>query len=191
MRVSHEVLQGKPADELLRVAWEWEPDLIVTGSHGHTTIKRFILGSVSSAITEKAEASVRIVPRRFDTPEGIAAKLLIGVRGAIDAEQVVDALKDRIWPQGTQIRMMVINNAARQAGDPTVDQLALYEGIAKPLSGPWSHVSVDIRTGEAQTLLLAEAESWRADSLFIPASSLGASAAGLVAGGICPVEVVR
>ena len=191
MKVSHEALEGKPENELLRVAWEWEPDLIVTGSHGHSTLKRLLLGSVSTAVADKAEASVRIVPKRFEQSDTEGAKLLIGVRGTMDAEHVVDVLKERVWSDGTQIRMMVIDEFARTGEDPTVDELAQYQEIARTLSNESTHVSVDIRTGDPEFLLLSEAESWHADSIFIPASTLGRIAAGLAARFVSPVEVVR
>src|SRR6185369_16127799 len=45
--VRAETLAGSPASELISKANEWGPDLIVVGSHGHSAISRFILGSVS------------------------------------------------------------------------------------------------------------------------------------------------
>jgi nucleotide-binding universal stress UspA family protein len=191
MKIDHEVLQGKPEDELLRAAWQWEPDLVVTGSHGYSTIKRFLVGSVSSVLAERAETSVRIVPRRFDEVESGPAKLLIGVRGTMDAEHILDALNDRVWPDGARIRLMVVNEFEHSGEDPTADELAQYHRIAKPVESASTHVSIDIRTGNPETLLLAEADSWAADAIFISAPTLGRHASGLAAGNICPVEVVR
>jgi len=43
--VGHEAQGGSPAFELLRRADEWHPRLVVVGSHGHTALGRFVLGS--------------------------------------------------------------------------------------------------------------------------------------------------
>lgn len=191
MNIEHAVLEGRPQDELLRDAWQWQPDLIITGSHGYSTFKRFMVGSVSSVIADRAETSVRIVPRHFDETEPGPAKLLIGVRGIMDAEHVIDALKDRIWPEGARVRLMVINEFAHPGEDPSADDLALYHGVVKPIENETTHVSIDIRPGNPESLLLAEAEQWHPDAILVSASSLGNYAKGLVAGNICPVEVVR
>ena len=60
-KVGIEVSDGDPADELLRKAAVWKPDLIVVGSQGRSALGRFFLGSVSKKVAEKAECPVRVV----------------------------------------------------------------------------------------------------------------------------------
>jgi len=55
------VVEGHPANEILSMAEEWNADLIIVGSHGRQGIKRFLLGSVSSAIVSRAPCSVLVV----------------------------------------------------------------------------------------------------------------------------------
>ena len=59
-QVSHEVRNGSPGFELLNCAREWSPDLIVVGSHGHTALGRFVLGSVSQKVLTEASTSVHV-----------------------------------------------------------------------------------------------------------------------------------
>ena len=61
LRVSPVLLEGRPKDVILDEAERWAPDLIVVGSHGYGTIRRFLLGSVSLAIALNASCSVEIV----------------------------------------------------------------------------------------------------------------------------------
>ena len=49
---------GDPAEMIIEVAEQLRPDLIVMGSHGHTGIKRFLLGSVSEKVARHAPCSV-------------------------------------------------------------------------------------------------------------------------------------
>jgi nucleotide-binding universal stress UspA family protein len=53
--------EGDPADEILLVANEIKPDIIVVGSKGKGKIARFLLGSVSRKIAELAKCSVFVV----------------------------------------------------------------------------------------------------------------------------------
>jgi len=53
--------EGDAKREILAFAEEWQPDLIVVGSHGRTGADRFLLGSVSEAVARHAGCSVQIV----------------------------------------------------------------------------------------------------------------------------------
>lgn len=62
------LLEGWPKDVILDEAESWGADLIVVGSHGYGTIKRFFLGSVSLAIALYAPCSVEIVRHSSNIP---------------------------------------------------------------------------------------------------------------------------
>lgn len=55
------VRTGKPADEILTVAKEHKADLIVTGAKGLGTIRRVLLGSVSTRVIQHAHCGVLVV----------------------------------------------------------------------------------------------------------------------------------
>jgi nucleotide-binding universal stress UspA family protein len=59
--IEPEVIEGDPADQLIRIAQEWDADGIVVGSRGRGRIRAF-LGSVSHRLLEKADRPVVIVP---------------------------------------------------------------------------------------------------------------------------------
>jgi nucleotide-binding universal stress UspA family protein len=53
--------EGEPAEVIIDVANQEQADLIVVGSRGLTGIKRYLLGSVSSKVSEHAPCNVMIV----------------------------------------------------------------------------------------------------------------------------------
>jgi len=57
------VVEGSPKNVILEEAEKFKADLIVVGSHGNGGIERFLLGSVSQAVSLHAKCSVEIVRR--------------------------------------------------------------------------------------------------------------------------------
>jgi nucleotide-binding universal stress UspA family protein len=61
IRVSHKLLRGDPASEILRLAEKIKPDLIVMGTHGRGPIAHMLLGSVAEKTIRKAPCPVLTV----------------------------------------------------------------------------------------------------------------------------------
>jgi nucleotide-binding universal stress UspA family protein len=59
--IETEVRMGAPAREIIEMAAEWRPDVIVVGSHGRGFWGRLTLGSVSDSIAHHAPCPVFIV----------------------------------------------------------------------------------------------------------------------------------
>lgn len=60
---SGQVRVGHPAEEIAQMAGDLDVDLIVVGSHGLSSIKRFFIGSVSDSLLEHAPCPVLIVKK--------------------------------------------------------------------------------------------------------------------------------
>ncbi|WP_296759676.1 universal stress protein [Roseiflexus sp.] len=61
VEVDVQLLEGPPAQAILRVAEEENFDLIVMGSRGHSPLVGLLLGSVSSTVAQRARCPVLIV----------------------------------------------------------------------------------------------------------------------------------
>jgi nucleotide-binding universal stress UspA family protein len=64
--VTHVLLQGDPASEIVRYGRDAAVDLIVMGTHGRTGVERLLMGSVAERVLRDAPCSVLVVkmPRR-------------------------------------------------------------------------------------------------------------------------------
>lgn len=56
--VTHRLLRGDPAAEVVRLADEVKPDLIVMGTHGRGGLSRLLMGSVAEGVMRKAPCPV-------------------------------------------------------------------------------------------------------------------------------------
>lgn len=61
LQVSHNIRFGDAGNMILHEAEDWKPDTIFVGARGLGRVKRFLLGSVSSAVAAKAKCSVEVV----------------------------------------------------------------------------------------------------------------------------------
>jgi nucleotide-binding universal stress UspA family protein len=64
-----EVLEGPPADAILKVAGVRQCDLIVMGSRGHGALASLLLGSVSHRVLAHAQAPVLVVRATGETTD--------------------------------------------------------------------------------------------------------------------------
>ncbi len=213
--VSAEACADSPAWGIIKRADEWQPDLIVVGSHGRTAIERFVLGSVSQKVLYEARCSVRIARAR-QRSDGGPPRLIIGTDGSPDAEAAIDAVARRAWPPGTEARVVVALDAVLpvkldaerrtvlkwfEADDEDDRQQAreIIEASAEKLRAAGLVAATSVKKGSPKRVLLDEAEQWQADSIFLGARGargierflLGSVSAAVAAHARCSVEVVR
>lgn len=59
--VSIVIETGKASDRIVALAFDWDADLIVLGSHGRRGVQRYALGSVCESVVDRAPCSVEII----------------------------------------------------------------------------------------------------------------------------------
>jgi len=64
LKVDRRVESGVTSDRIVQATERGNHDLIVLGSRGLGTVKRFLLGSVSDDVSHKARCSVLIFPAK-------------------------------------------------------------------------------------------------------------------------------
>lgn len=61
LQTTTKVLEGHPRIAIAEYAKEWGADLVLVGSHGASSLVRFLLGSVAQATLRRSPCSVEIV----------------------------------------------------------------------------------------------------------------------------------
>lgn len=211
-RITAEAAAGAAQGTILRKIQTWGPDLVVLGSHGRKGLKRLILGSVSQYILTHAHCSVRIGREHSHQH---APRLLIGTDGSTYAMAAIQSVIARRWPAGTQVRvvsvadarafLMMSADAADAMYSPVVEeQLRIVASAAidqanSALAATGLSVVSEVCYGMPGNVLVAEAQQWDADCVFVGAKGLnmvervlmGSVSTAVAARAPCSVEVVR
>jgi nucleotide-binding universal stress UspA family protein len=205
--VHAEACAGSPGWEIIRKADEWEPDLIVVGSHGRTALGRFFLGSVSQRVVTEARSSVRVARRSTKERSG-PVRIVIGVDGSAGSEAAVRAVAGRRWPAGSEARVvaaldLMMVPPLESFEEFNEDERAWADEVVKAstekLRAAKLAVSSITKSADPKHLIVEEAESWGADSIFVGARGLrrierfliGSVSAAVAARAHCSVEIVR
>lgn len=215
-KIQTETTYGSPAWEILARADEFRPDLIVTGSHGHSAISGFFLGSISQKILTEAYCSVRIARGRIEV-DPAPGRLVIGFDGSHGAEAAIEAVASRSWPEHTEVRLIAATESitpsaigrfispiiriAEEVNESEREWLEkLAENSLRTLRSKGLSADLHVRPGNPKKVLVDEAESWNADCIFVGANAcgsrverflLGSTSAAVAARAHCSVEVVR
>jgi nucleotide-binding universal stress UspA family protein len=214
--VKPEALPGSPASELIHRATRWNADLLVVGSHGHTGIRRLVLGSVSQRVLAEAGCTVRVARGRVEEPDA-PVRVLIGVDASPLSELAVREVARRKWPEKSEARLVVIDDPLVPTslaqiipglGETIVEENQIdQEWVRKLLHDRAGllresnlKVSTLVKNGDAHHGLVKAAEEWGADCVFLGSAGftnrlerlvLGSVSAGVAAHAHCSIEVVR
>ena len=185
--VSVQVLEGRPASEIVAEATRIGADLIVLGARGLSTVRRILVGSVSSEVVDHAPCAV-LVARR----EGLG-RVLWATDGSPDALHVSDFFEGTGLFRDAAIRVISVPDAGIHwwAGvapvdgamsiDLYADALALAEHRATALAADGAEAltgnpvtaAMVQPTGDIASTILREAGTWKADVVAVGARSMG------------------
>ncbi len=189
-------LQNSPAREIIRQAGAWDADLIIVGAHGKAGNKQRGMGSISQKIVNEAACSVRVA-RGETWKKGSPSRLLIGFDGTGAARAAVAAVARRMWIMGSEARLVVVPEKSHENSEQL--QASVAEA-RKQLELSELSVTELIEEGNPKEILVAAAEEWGADCIFLGANDaenpsenflLGSVSTAIVARAHCTVEIVR
>ena len=215
-KVSAESSCGSAAWELVAIADEWNPDLIVVGSHGRTALGRFVLGSVSQRVLTEARCSVRIARGRVEEPNS-PVRIIVGTDGSDASDEALKAVAARHWPPQSEIKVVMVDDPLapeflgklippleKMVEEDRQEERAWVEKITKQsvdiLRAAGIKVTCVLREGDPKQELCKAAEEWNAECIFVGSAGfsnrferfvLGSISGAVAARAHCSVEVVR
>lgn len=213
--VRAETATGSPPREILARAESLKPDLIIVGEPRQTGRGNIFIGHTSQTILSEAECSVRVARGAPDTATH-SPKILVGFDGSAAAANAVDSIARRTWPANTHVRLLAVADSSvlrmigrftPQMKDATVEAkfaMQWAETLAAESLEKLKHAgissSIEVRLGHPKYLMVAEAEDWGADAVFVgphcaPNSFerflIGSVSTAVASRASCSVEVVR
>ncbi len=215
-QITSETVSGSPPREILARANSWKSDMIVLGEPLKTLGPGDIfIGHTSQTVLTEAECSVRIA-RGSETVNSSAARILVGYDGSFGAKLAVENIAARHWPANTEVRLLAVADSAvltsigrftPQMSDAVVEAKfasqwaeTLAAQSLELLKKAGIEASVEVRLGNPKTILVSEAEHWKADVIFVgphcaPNSFerflIGSVSSAVAARANCTVEIVR
>ena len=207
---------GSAAWAILEIAGEYDPDLTVVGSQGLSALSRVFLGSVSLKVVAESRGSVRIA-RGKNQVEPSPIRVIVGFDGSEGSNLAAAAAAERNWPADTEIRLIaasdpispsVIGQFAEPvtafAAEAMADENKMLTKLAEPALEIFTQAGYSARfeivPGSPKTVLVNEAETWNADSIFVVATAVqstferilfGSTASAIASRASCSVEIVR
>lgn len=191
------------ANEILRKAKQWGAELIIVGSNISPSPHITDYGEPALKVAREAHCSVRIARaagRKADSP----IRIIIGVDGSPLAAHAVDEVTDRVWPPASEARLVAVRKAGPRDPRKDADTTVMLDQAAQTLRAKGLTVSISIRDGKPQDVLLHEACEFAADGIFIDSRGLSPeldqnygqrglskAAEALALGAHCSVEIVR
>jgi nucleotide-binding universal stress UspA family protein len=192
------------ANEILRKAEQWGVELIIVGAKTSPSAHITDYAGPALKVAREAHCSVRIA-RASDRKEDSPIRIIAGLDGsAALAVRVVDAVADRTWPPASEIRLVVVRKDRPRNPRKDAEATVMLDQAAQELRAKGLTVSLAIRDGMPQDVLLHEAREFAADCIFIDSAGssheldagydrrdLSRVAEALALGADCSVEIVR
>lgn len=214
------VLEGQAFFEICKLARKFKTDLITIATHGHTGLKRVILGSTTERVVRYAPCPVLIarnhqkqrdkegklsrltfrkilVPIDFSEFSAVAMKYASAFAREFDAERrFIHAVYPKYYFTGSEVDMIGYGKLLDDLGGVAEKQMA---GLVKQRRFVGKKISWNVRQGHPVMAILDEAKENDADLIVIPTHGrtgfkrawLGSVAENVVRLAHCDVLVVR
>jgi nucleotide-binding universal stress UspA family protein len=202
--IKTEVMQEMAvAGEILRKVKSWGAELIILGAKISPSPKITDYAGPALKVAREAPCSIRIA-RASDRNDDGPIQILIGVDESDSTDRVVHAVAERLWPVGTKASLVAVRKSGPRDAVTELDPGLALERQADRLRATGLEVSIAIKYGQPQDVLMQEARDLSADCIFIDSHGLGSgqsdgadsrglgkAAEAILLGAHCSVEIVR
>jgi nucleotide-binding universal stress UspA family protein len=186
-RVEVRVLEGRPATEIVAEATRFGADLIVVGARGLSTVRRLLVGSVSSEVVDHAPCPV-LVARHAGVE-----RVMLATDGSPSATDAAAFIADSGLFGESQIRIVSVGDPGMpwwvgvspadgaMAIEVYADEAQAIERRARDVADEAAarlgdlHIAdiVAERDGDVVSQILHQADEWHADVIVLGARDMG------------------
>lgn len=183
------VTVGSPRAAIVDYARAWRPDFVFLGSHGHSGVTRFFLGSIAKTVLRHVPCSVGILrPFTGDRLSKVGKKLLIATDGSKYSEAAVRSVAERPWQKHTKIKLVSVIDPSEisieplygmeellgQAGEIRKEQAQeALSAAGKILREAGLKSAGKALTGDPKARIIDEARKWEADLVVVGSQGRG------------------
>jgi nucleotide-binding universal stress UspA family protein len=105
------VVDGDPAEEIVRHARETKQDLVAMATHGYSGVERWVRGSVAERVLRRCEVPLLLcnphgLEPRPDRAEGEFRRILVPLDGSPVADQVLPAVAEVARRNGSHVTLL-------------------------------------------------------------------------------------
>lgn len=178
------VVKRPAAWGLIEAADDRNVNLVVVGTVEQSAVVRLVLGSVSKRVVTDSHHSVRVARFVERKRKDALRRILVGVDGSPAADQAIFAVGQRVWQDGTEVRLVAVDDSAPTASiahslpqaaamikkyfrDQEARVSAMREWATNELNVIGLTTTIVTDKGDAKDVLLANTEEWNADCIFV------------------------
>ena len=191
------------AGEILRKVKSWGAELIILGAKTSPSPQITDYAGPALRVARDAPCSIRIA-RASDRNGDAPVQILIGTDESDSTDLVVEAVAERFWPAGSKASLIAVRKSGPRDPGAQLDTSLTLERQADRLRAIGLEVSIDIKYGQPEDVLLREARDLSADCIFVESHGLGRrqsdgsdrrglgkAVEAILLGAHCSVEIVR
>lgn len=209
-----QVVEAHPATCIIEQAAAWDADFIFVGSHGHSGVARFFLGSIAKGVLRNAPCSVVIVRRPERQPIKGTKRVLLATDGSAHSEAAARSVSQRPWPEDSVVRVVSVIDPMIPVMDPwyaageVIDQIRQQtkkeceEAVAsahKIVTDAGLNATTAVLSGSPKRRIIEYAKEWEADLIVIGSHgrrgltrlAIGSVSEAVAMNAECSVEVIR
>ncbi|WDQ14850.1 universal stress protein [Rhodopirellula sp. P2] len=104
------IRQGQPGETIVAVVKETQPDLVVIGSQGYSTVARLLQGSVSDYVATHVPCSVLVVRPNSQFSGRHRLRVAIGCESSQPSENAVEEFAEFGWASNSEVRVLSVTD---------------------------------------------------------------------------------
>ncbi|MBZ0188520.1 MAG: universal stress protein [Candidatus Obscuribacterales bacterium] len=204
---------GSARECILKAIEDWQPEVLIMGSHGRTGVKKFLLGSVAESVLAQAPCTVVIVKDEIESDQIEESRVLVALENEQCSKVLADFIKEFPLKKTTHCKVVhvvlpvLVNSlmsllpaalTANIAEDRWRKGREYTENFSETVRQTWNAADIEplVVEGDAKLEILDIVEKWKPHVVLLGShkkkglSTLGSVSKAIVAHSPCSAAVI-